>query len=193
MARSNFRRRRGPVHKRSLNWTGASISNTLVLEEASPILTESSLLLLSADVGPGAGQVIENDGVTITRIVGTLQVAFAPGNIDGIVGVRWAFGFLKGSEPFDNTIEPSLESPDDLSTFDWLHVIHDSASVTSAPDGQPMFDRSVRYPIDIRVQRLFRQQDFLRLHAQANASLLVDTEVINFSYRADLRILLRMR
>jgi len=109
-----------------------------------------------------------------------------------VIGWRFNFGFLKMSEPRDPTIVISLESPDDLATFDWLHVRHLSPNSTEAFTSSHYLTSSPTYPIDIRVQRRFGQQDSLVFFTEARASLLSGTDQLTVSYRWDLRILLRM-
>jgi len=188
-------RRRITVKKRSLHWTASCNSNSSVINGTTDTAFEWNLLLLAADIGPGAGQVIEADGVTITRIVGSIRwdaipVFDVPADNQGY---RAAFGIVKTAEPLDTTILPDLESQDDLSTFDWLHVRYLSGVCTQdwTPDRYHRVMPNI--DIDTRVQRKFNQQDSLQLYGQVKAPVLAPEDQITFTYRWDLRILLRMR
>jgi len=192
--RNRFTRRRAPA--RALKWTSSSDSQTHIL--TSPTgedeFTDYNTLILAPDVGPGAGQVVEADNITITRIVGTVRMDAIPDfeEAGDVIGWRFNYGFLKMSEPRDAAIIISLESPDDLATFDWLHVRHLQPSSAEQFTSSHYLTMSPTFPIDIRVQRRFGQQDSLVFFAEARANLLSGTDQLTVSYRWDLRILLRM-
>jgi len=187
-------RRRAPA--RALRWASSADAQTHILTSPSgeDEFTDYNTLILAPDVGPGAGQVIEADNITLTRIVGTVRWDAIPDfeEAGDVIGWRFNFGFLKMSEPRDPTIVISLESPDDLATFDWLHVRHLSPNSTESFTSSHYLTSSPTFPIDIRVQRRFGQQDSLVFFTEARASLLSGTDQLTVSYRWDLRILLRM-
>jgi len=191
MASRRFFRRAPNARKRALHWTGATGSASVNLSETTPTVYVNRLLLLSADIGPGAGQVIENEGCTITRIVGTIRYS-AVTNDTGAIGSRLNFGFLRATEPLDTAIDLSLESPDDLATFDWLWVTH-RHFFSTIDFAQPVFQELPAINVDVRTQRKFQRQDSLYLACEHVGPLLVDPETITQAYRWDLRILLRLR
>jgi len=191
MASRRFFRRSPSARKRALHWTGATGSASHVVSEATDRIWVSRLLLLSADVGPGAGQVIENEGCTITRIVGTIRYS-AISNASIVQGNRLNFGIYRAAEPLDTTIDLSLESPDDLATFDWLWTTHTHNFATN-DFVQSAFQELPAIHVDVRAQRKFVRQDSLYLGVESVAPLLVDPETVTQAYRWDLRILLRLR
>jgi len=188
-------RTRAPrARPRALKWAAACDARTQALGTGDETFAHYNTLILAPDVGPGAGQVIEADNVTITRIVGTIRWDAVPNfetNGD-VMGWRFNYGILKMSEPRDDQIVLSLESQDDLATFDWLHVRHYQPISAEEFTPSKYLDMGQAQPIDIRVQRKFGQQDSLVLYAEANAQLLAGTDSLTVSYRWDLRILLRM-
>jgi len=199
-----FRRsnRRGRTLARALRWLQGS--NLVSPPQLSDTQTEGAIAQLLVDAQDlnawsGAGLTTENEGNTLTRLVGNLHVVQANDLPTGVsAGYRVNWGFYIGTTANAVNLGDAIENPQGAG-LDWIYTSGWHAAAHSAVDFTPEWlDKTLQsFPFDIRVQRKLRGSNELtspyglQFYIVVQSENLDEGESIQIDVRVTWRALIR--